>query len=86
MTAHVKVCVRRPRRARGTTVMGLASENLHKTQTSCSAVNDRYSISSSAAASSVGDGVIPSFLAVFMLTTSVYLTACSNGSSPGFAP
>jgi hypothetical protein len=45
-----------------------------------------YSITSSAAARNMGDGVIRSLLAVVKLISSVNLTACSIGSSAGFAP
>ena len=46
----------------------------------------RYSITSSARASSVGGSVSPSALAVLRLITSSYLEACSTGRSAGLAP
>src|SRR4051812_35637087 len=45
-----------------------------------------YSITSSARASSVGEIVSPSFLAVFRLTIISNLLACSIGKSAGWAP
>jgi hypothetical protein len=46
----------------------------------------RYSITSSARASSVGGSVRPSALAVLRLTTSSNLVGCSIGRSAGFIP
>src|SRR5262245_52408497 len=45
-----------------------------------------YSINSSARASSVGEMVMPSALAVLRLMTSSNFVGCSTGSSPGLAP
>ena len=47
---------------------------------------NRYSITSSARASSVGGMSRPSALAVFRLMTRSNLVGCSTGISPGFAP
>ena len=47
---------------------------------------ERYSITSSARASSVGGTVRPSTLAVIRLTTRSNLVGCSTGRSAGFAP
>src|SRR5262249_3086134 len=45
-----------------------------------------HSITSSAVASSVGDTVRPSILAVWRLITSSNLVACTTGRSAGLAP
>src|SRR6478672_11705551 len=47
---------------------------------------DRYSITSSAVASSEGGIVRPSAFALLRLTISSNLVGCSTGRSPGFAP
>ena len=56
------------------------------TADSCSAAKCIYSITSSAAARSVGEKVRPSALAVFALITSSNLVDCCTGKSAGFAP
>jgi hypothetical protein len=47
---------------------------------------DRYSITSSARASNVGDTVRPSALAVLRLIASSYLVGACTGRSAGFSP
>ena len=49
-------------------------------------IQDRYSITSSAVASSEGGIVRPSAFALLRLTISSNLVGCSTGRSPGFAP
>src|SRR5260370_30122638 len=49
-------------------------------------IQDRYSITSSAVASSEGRIVRPSAFALLRLTISSNLVGCSTGRSPGFAP
>src|SRR5258708_8369028 len=49
-------------------------------------IQDRYSITSSAVASSEGGIVRPSAFALLRLTISSNLVGCSIGRSPGFAP
>ena len=54
---------------------------------SCSAAKkQRYSITSSARASSMGGGISPSAWAVFRLMTVSNLVGCSTGRSAGFSP
>jgi hypothetical protein len=54
---------------------------------SCTAANGvPYSITSSAAASSLSDTLRPSIFAVSALMTSSNLVACTTGRSAGFAP
>src|SRR5438445_648061 len=62
----------RPRRRR-------AAEQLYE-------LAPRHSITSAAAAISVGGTVRPSTLAVLRLITSSYLVGCWTGNSAGFAP
>src|SRR6266436_5627663 len=49
-------------------------------------IQDRYSITSSAVATSEGGIVRPSAFALLRLTISSNLVGCSTGRSPGFAP
>src|SRR6266403_4300548 len=49
-------------------------------------IQDRYSITSSAVASSEGGIVRPSAFALLRLTISSNLVGCSTGRSPAFAP
>src|SRR6516165_10430914 len=55
-------------------------------RTLCAAANSRYSITSSARASSVPGMVRPNAFAVLRLTTRSNLVGCSTGMSAGFVP
>ena len=73
-------------RARGTVIIGPASENLHKSGCEQSQQGGAYSITSSARASSVGGTLRPRARAVGRFIANTNLADCTTGKSAGFSP